>query len=78
MKQWLAAILALCSVSACSGPQVLNLVAQTPGPVQHNIAYGPLPRHTLDIYSPKVMKPDTPVFGVLPWRILAIWFEGRL
>lgn len=61
MKQWFAAILALCSLSACSGPQVLNLVAQTPGPVQHDISYGPLPRHTLDIYSPKVMQADTPV-----------------
>ena len=61
MKQWIAALVALCSVSACSGPQVLNLVAQPPVPVQHDISYGPLPRHMLDIYSPKVMQADTPV-----------------
>lgn len=61
MKQWIVALIALWGVSACSGPQVLNLVAQTPGPVQLNIAYGPLPRNTLDIYSPKVMTSDTPV-----------------
>ena len=61
MKKWFAAVLALLTLGACSGPQVLNLVAQTPGPVIRDVAYGPLPRQKLDIYAPKVIRPDTPV-----------------
>jgi acetyl esterase/lipase len=54
-------VLAFFSLSACSGAQLVNSVATNPGKIERDIAYGPLPRHKLDVYSPKTITPDTPV-----------------
>jgi acetyl esterase/lipase len=60
MIRFLTALLALTLVSACGGTQLLNSVALNPGKIERDIAYGTLPRQKLDVYSPKVMTPETP------------------
>jgi acetyl esterase/lipase len=60
MNRLLAALFALTLLSACGGTQLLNSVAINPGKIERNIAYGTLPRQKLDVYSPKVMTPETP------------------
>ncbi len=60
MRRLFAALFALTFVSACGGTQLLNSVAVNPGKIERDIAYGTLPRQKLDVYSPKVMMPDTP------------------
>ena len=39
--------------------------------MQRDLAYGPLPRHRLDLYTPEAMRPDTPLIVFLyggSWR----------
>lgn len=60
MLRILAALIALTLVSACSGARLLNSVAVNPGKIERDLAYGPLPRQRLDIYSPKVVTETTP------------------
>jgi acetyl esterase/lipase len=61
MLRVFAALLAFLTLAACSGTQVLNSVARNPGKIERDLAYGALPRHTLDVYSPGTVTPDTPV-----------------
>jgi acetyl esterase/lipase len=60
MRQFLLALLALTFVSGCGGVQLLNSVAVNPGKIERDIAYGALPRHKLDVYSPREVTPQTP------------------
>ena len=60
MIRFLVAILALAFMSACGGTQILNSVAVNSGKIERDIAYGPLPRQKLDVYSPKEITADTP------------------
>jgi acetyl esterase/lipase len=60
MLRFFAALLAVMSLSACGGTQLLNSVAVNPGKIERDIGYGNLPRQKLDVYSPKVMAADTP------------------
>jgi acetyl esterase/lipase len=61
MLRFITAVLALTFLSACGGTQLLNSVAVNPGKIERDIAYGSLPRHQLDIYSPKDVTSETPV-----------------
>jgi acetyl esterase/lipase len=61
MRNWIIALIACIGLAGCAGPQLLNMAAQVPGKVDQNISYGPLDRQKLDIYNPKVLRPDTPV-----------------
>ena len=61
-----SALLAL--LSACSSADILNATVSNSGyTIKKDIAYGTLPRHTLDIYSPS--KPD-------PSRAVIVFFYG--
>jgi acetyl esterase/lipase len=55
------ALLATALTGACRGPEVLNAAARDAGVVVTDQAYGPLPRHRYDVYSPRTVSPDTPV-----------------
>lgn len=61
MLRYFIVFLAFMAVSACSGAQLVNSVAVNSGKIERDIAYGTLPRHKLDVYSPKTMTPETPV-----------------
>ncbi len=61
MLRFMTAVLALLTVTACSGTQLLNSVAVNRGKIERDIAYGALPRQKLDVYSPQDMTPQTPV-----------------
>jgi acetyl esterase/lipase len=61
MLRFITAVLALTFLSACGGTQLLNSVAVNPGKIERDIAYGSLPRHQLDIYSPNEVTSETPV-----------------
>ncbi|MDX2073404.1 MAG: alpha/beta hydrolase [Alphaproteobacteria bacterium] len=59
MTVWLAGMLAL---SACAQADILNAIIPTGGMEIHkDIAYGDLPRQTLDVYTPKKLETTAPV-----------------
>ncbi|MCU0881732.1 MAG: alpha/beta hydrolase [Hyphomonadaceae bacterium] len=63
MRRFLFAFAALATAltGACRGPELLNAAARDAGVVQTDLAYGPLPRHRYDVYTPHTLTPDTPV-----------------
>jgi acetyl esterase/lipase len=57
-----AALLLMLLISACSPTAVLNALAPRDGiVVSSDIPYGDGPRHTLDVYAPRVAASPTPV-----------------
>jgi acetyl esterase/lipase len=56
-----AALMASFALSACGGPQILNVTARVPGEVRKDVAYGPSARARMDVYTPANASPDTPV-----------------
>lgn len=56
-----AALAVLALLAGCSGTGVLNTVSRPSGAVAKDVAYGPLPRYRLDIYSPDTMTETAPV-----------------
>jgi acetyl esterase/lipase len=61
MIRFFVALFAMMTVAGCTGPQLVNSIATNPGTIDRNIAYGDLPRHRLDVYSPRNMTAETPV-----------------
>jgi acetyl esterase/lipase len=54
--------LAAAPLAACAPVDILNATIPTTGlAITRNVAYGPLPRQTLDIYVPRTAPPDAPV-----------------
>jgi acetyl esterase/lipase len=54
-------LILLLTLAGCSGIGILNTLSRSSGPVERDVAYGPLERHRLDIYRPAGGKTDAPV-----------------
>ena len=65
-------VLLMCGLAACAPVRVLNAVATaSPGySVAQEIAYGPLPRERLDIYTPAAAKPAA------GWPVVVFFYGG--